>query len=37
MTFVVQAAAWSCSWDVNNSYYVYAGLQVLPYFLRENI
>ena len=27
-----QAAAWSCSWDLNNSHYVYVGLQV--WFLR---
>ncbi|XP_019167749.1 PREDICTED: E3 ubiquitin-protein ligase RFWD3 [Ipomoea nil] len=27
LTYDLPAAAWSCSWDVNNSYYVYAGLQ----------
>lgn len=26
---VFQMAAWSCSWDLNSSHYMYAGLQVL--------
>ena len=26
---VFQTAAWSCSWDLNSSHYMYAGLQVL--------
>ncbi|KAG4982632.1 hypothetical protein JHK87_027381 [Glycine soja] len=25
---VFQVPAWSCSWDLNNSHYIYAGLQV---------
>lgn len=25
-----QAAAWSCSWDLHSSHYIYAGLQVWP-------
>lgn len=27
--FFFQAAAWSCSWDLNSSHYVYTGLQVV--------
>lgn len=27
--FFSQAAAWSCSWDLNSSHYVYTGLQVV--------
>lgn len=29
INYVFQTAAWSCSWDLNCSHYVYAGLQVL--------
>ncbi|XP_040868565.1 E3 ubiquitin-protein ligase RFWD3 isoform X1 [Glycine max] len=25
--FELQVPAWSCSWDLNNSHYIYAGLQ----------
>lgn len=28
LTLFFQAAAWSCSWDLNNAHHVYAGLQV---------
>ncbi|XP_022767276.1 E3 ubiquitin-protein ligase RFWD3 isoform X2 [Durio zibethinus] len=36
--FILQAAAWSCSWDLNNSHQIYAGLQngsLLVFDLRQ--
>lgn len=29
---VFQNSAWSCSWDLNNTHYIYAGLQVTTFF-----
>ncbi|CAA0830436.1 Transducin/WD40 repeat-like superfamily protein [Striga hermonthica] len=40
LTWDLQAAAWSCSWDVSDSHYVYTGLQngtVLQFDVRHNM
>ncbi|CAA3029587.1 E3 ubiquitin- ligase RFWD3 [Olea europaea subsp. europaea] len=40
LTYDLQAAAWSCSWDLSNSHYIYAGLQngmVVQFDMRQTM
>ncbi|KAL5540796.1 hypothetical protein UlMin_042409 [Ulmus minor] len=35
LAYSLPAAAWTCSWDLNSSHYMYAGLQVWPTLIPE--